>query len=110
MARSEACGDDKDEFSKWDAEFHLLIARASRNPLLVNVYEQINKVRLHAQWDVDEGADPDARRDRASITAQHRGIYQAIDQRDAQRAQALITEHLGKARDDLLQGEQRLTT
>ena len=39
---------------------------------------------------------------------QHRAIYEAIDQRDAARAQALITEHLGKARDDLLAGEQPL--
>ncbi len=33
---------------------------------------------------------------------QHRNIYQALNQRDAQLAQALINEHLEKARDDLL--------
>ena len=32
---------------------------------------------------------------------------EAIDQRDAQRAQALITEHLGKARDDLMRANSR---
>ncbi len=106
LARLENCGDDKDEFSKWDAEFHLVIARASRNPLLVNVYAQINKVRLHAQWDVmkEQILSPEVIRD---YHRQHRAIYEAIDQRDAQRAQALITEHLGKARDDLLRANSR---
>jgi len=106
LARAEACGDDKDAFSKWDAEFHHLIARASRNPLLISVYAQINKVRLHAQWDVmkEQILTPEVIRE---YRRQHRAIYEAIDQRDAQRAQALITEHLGKARDDLLRANSR---
>ena len=101
LKRAEACNDDKDEFSKWDAEFHLLIARASRNPLLLVFYKQINIVRLHAQWDAmkEKILTPGVI---AEYHAQHRGVYQAIDQRAAQRAEALIAEHLGKARDDLL--------
>ena len=39
----------------------------------------------------------------ADYHVQHRGIYQAIDQRDALLAETLITQHLAKARDDLLQ-------
>ena len=107
LARAEACGDDKDEFSRWDAEFHLLIARASRNPLLVNVYEQINKVRLHAQWDAmkEQILTPEViARLQPRSTAR---IYQALDQRDAQLAQTLVTEHLDKARDDLLRANSR---
>jgi len=106
LGRLEDCHDDKDEFSRWDSEFHLLIARASRNPLLVNVYRQINKVRLHAQWDVmkEQILTPDVIRE---YHRQHRAIYEAIDQRDAARALALIAEHLGKARDDLLRANSR---
>jgi DNA-binding FadR family transcriptional regulator len=106
LAEQENCGGDKDLFSKWDAEFHLLIARASRNPLLINVYGQINRVRLHAQWDVmkEQILTPEVIRE---YQRQHRAIYEAIDQRDAQRAQTLITEHLGKARDDLLRANSR---
>ena len=106
LTRLDASGYDKDEFSRWDAEFHLLIARASRNPLLVNVYSQINKVRLHAQWDVmkEQILSPEVIRE---YHRQHRAIYEAIDQRDAQRAQALISEHLAKARDDLLRANSR---
>jgi DNA-binding FadR family transcriptional regulator len=102
LARAEACDDDKDEFSKWDAEFHLLVARASRNPLLLIFYKKINIVRLHAQWDAmkEKILTPAVI---ADYHVQHRGIYQAIDQRDALLAETLITQHLAKARDDLLQ-------
>jgi DNA-binding FadR family transcriptional regulator len=106
LARAEACNDDKDEFSKWDAEFHLLIARASRNPLALIFYKQINIVRLHAQWDAmkEKILTPEVI---AEYHVQHRGIFRAINQRDAQLVETLIKEHLAKARDDLLQANSR---
>ena len=88
LAQAEQSVHDKDSFSKWDGEFHLLIAHASGNPLLINVYRQINHVRLHAQF--------------AEYNRQHRSIFNALKGRNAQKAQALISEHLEKARDDLL--------
>ena len=92
---------DKDSFSKWDGEFHLLIAHASGNPLLINVYRQINHVRLHAQWDAmkEKILTPEVV---AAYNRQHRAIFNALNERDAQGAFALITEHLEKARDDLV--------
>lgn len=106
LARADDSVNDKDAFSKWDAEFHLLIARASRNPLLTLVYKQINNVRLHAQWDAmkEQILTPEVIRE---YNEQHRAIHQAIDQRDAQQAQTLIAEHLDKARDDLLRANSR---
>lgn len=101
LAHAEGAVNDKDDFSKWDGEFHLLIAHASANPLLINVYRQINHVRLHAQWDAmkEKILTPDVV---AAYNRQHRGIFNALHERDAQGAYALITEHLEKARDDLL--------
>lgn len=92
---------DKDEFSKWDGEFHLLLARASANPLLLNVYRQINHVRLHAQWDAmkEKVLLPDVI---VEYNRQHRSILNAIHVRDAQLAQALMADHLERARDDLV--------
>jgi DNA-binding FadR family transcriptional regulator len=104
LEHAEHAGDDKDAFSRWDAEFHLLIATASRNPLLQNVYTQINTVRLHAQWDAMKEQILTAEVIRA-YNLDHRGIYQALYQRDAQLAQARITEHLERARDDLLRAD-----
>jgi DNA-binding FadR family transcriptional regulator len=101
LAHAEGAVNDKDDFSKWDGEFHLLIAHASANPLLINVYRQINHVRLHAQWDAmkEKILTPDVI---VAYNRQHRGIFNALNERDAQLAYALITEHLEKARDDLL--------
>jgi DNA-binding FadR family transcriptional regulator len=101
LAHAEACVNDKDSFSKWDGEFHLLLARASGNPLLLSVYRQINHVRLHAQWDAmkEKVLTPDVIRE---YNRQHRSIYNALHVRDAQLAQSLISEHLEKARDDLV--------
>ena len=45
LGHAEAASGDKDLFSKWDGEFHLLIARASANPLRLGVYRQINHVQ-----------------------------------------------------------------
>lgn len=101
LARAEASINDKDSFSRWDGEFHLMIAQASSNPLLLSVYRQINQVRLHAQWDAmkEKILTADVI---ADYNRQHRGIFNALNERDAIAAQSLITEHLEKARDDLL--------
>jgi DNA-binding FadR family transcriptional regulator len=101
LARAEESIHDKDAFSQWDGEFHLLIAKASSNPLLLSVYRLINQVRLHAQWDAmkEKILTPDVIGD---YNRQHRSIYNALHERDAGAAQSLIAEHLEKARDDLL--------
>jgi DNA-binding FadR family transcriptional regulator len=106
LTRAEAAEDDKDAFSKWDSEFHLEIARASRNPLLLNVYREINEVRLHAQWDAmkEQILTPGVI---AEYNRQHREIFQAFHQRDAQAAEALVRSHLDKARNDLLRAHSR---
>ncbi|MGA8434950.1 MAG: FCD domain-containing protein, partial [Methyloceanibacter sp.] len=57
--------------------------------------------RLHAQWDAmkEKVLTPDVIID---YNRQHRGIFNALNERDAIAAQSLIAEHLEKARDDLL--------
>lgn len=104
LAHAEESINDKDAFSKWDGEFHLLIAHASGNPLLINVYRQINHVRLHAQWDAmkEKILTPN---EIAAYNRQHRAIFNALNERDAQGAFAVITEHLEKARDDLVRAD-----
>jgi DNA-binding FadR family transcriptional regulator len=101
LARAEASIDDKDSFSRWDGEFHLMIAQASGNPLLLSIYRQINQVRLHRQWDAmkEKILTPGVIID---YNRQHRSIYNALNERDADGAQSLIAEHLERARDDLL--------
>ncbi|MEZ5773262.1 MAG: FadR/GntR family transcriptional regulator [Hyphomicrobiaceae bacterium] len=101
LMRLTGAGADKDLFTESDAEFHLAIARAARNPLLLHVYEQINAVRRRAQWGAAKEKVLSAQQIGA-YNRQHRAIYEALVLRDAQRAADLIVVHLGKARDDLV--------
>ncbi len=101
LDRLDETRDDKVAFSRLDSEFHQLLARCSRNPLLLHLYSQINEVRTHAQWAAmretiltPEQID--------AYNAQHRAIFEALCQRDPQEAASLIRGHLEKAHKDLL--------
>lgn len=93
----EEAGSDSTAFSKADETFHLKLAECSQNPLLVWMYQLINEVRGHNQWDIrkDKILTPETI---ADYNAQHRALYEAIEQRDATRAERIITEHLNKAK------------
>lgn len=93
--------DDNDLFTQHDSEFHLCIARGARNPLLLHVYETINAVRTRAQWNTvkEKVLSP---RQIAAYNTQHRAIYEALTQRDAQGVADLLVQHLEKARIDLV--------
>ncbi|WP_282606368.1 FadR/GntR family transcriptional regulator [Pelagibius sp. Alg239-R121] len=101
LERLESSSSDKNSFGHWDSEFHLLLARCSQNPLLVNLYQQINNVRSHAQWAAmkDTILTPEQI---DSYNAQHRDLYEALCQRDVNKAVDHINRHLEKARQDLL--------
>ena len=101
LAKLEAAGADKDVFTVLDSQFHLAIARASRNPLLLHVYEQVNMVRSRAQWALVKEKVLSERQINV-YNRQHRDIYQALERRDAAAVVELITRHLEKARLDLM--------
>lgn len=101
LAELEACRHDKDRFTRWDSEFHALLARCSRNALLVHIYEQINAVRSHGQWDAMKELilTPDQIDE---YNRQHRALYDALRHRDVGAAVELIEGHLRTARSDLV--------
>lgn len=101
LERLEACRADKDEFTRWDSAFHQVLARCSRNPLMVHIYQEINSVRSHGQWDAmkEQILSPEQI---AEYNRQHRAIYDALRQRDAQGAADRVRTHLETARNDLM--------
>lgn len=101
LGRLEAAGSDKNAFTEHDVQFHLCLARSSRNPLLLHVYGEINQVRARGQWDAMKEKILTSRQI-AAYNRQHRQIYEALCRRDAQAVAELITEHLEKARQDLI--------
>ena len=101
MTRMEECSVDSESFTLWDEEFHQLIAEATRNPLMVWVYRQINAVRTHSQWNAmkDKVLTPGRI---AEYNQQHGALYEAIRTRDIEAAVAIVTNHLHYARRQLM--------
>ncbi|MDA0218959.1 MAG: FadR/GntR family transcriptional regulator [Proteobacteria bacterium] len=93
-------GINAEAFTKWDRTFHQTIAEATRNPLLISIYRQINHVRGHRQWNSmkDKVLTPESI---AAYNLQHRAIYDALRARDADTAVDLVRDHLIAARNQL---------
>lgn len=97
----EQGGTDREHFTHWDQRFHMALANATHNPLMVWIYRQINEVRSHTQWSkVKDKVLTPARI--ADYNAQHRALFQAMQARDTEAALDLINRHLAEARRDLL--------
>jgi GntR family uxuAB operon transcriptional repressor len=101
LKRLEASNGDQNLFTQLDSEFHLELARCSRNPLIVRMYQQVNMVRLHAQWDRMKTLILSAEKI-AAYNSHHRAIFEALQKRDVQGAVDLVTRHLEQARQDLI--------
>ena len=101
LNRLEACGDDKDAFTLIDGEFHEHLARCARNPLLLNIFQQINRIRTHSQWRAmkEEVLTP---KQIKAYNAQHRCLFEALTQRNVAGAVKCIRDHLEKAKSDLI--------
>jgi DNA-binding FadR family transcriptional regulator len=103
MERQEReCGlNDRESFSRWDEAFHLSIAEATRNPLLISLYRQINEVRAHQQWAAMKDKVLTVERI-ADYNRDHAALFEAIRSRDVDSAVAMITNHLHYARRQLV--------
>jgi DNA-binding FadR family transcriptional regulator len=101
IARMPAAAFDSESFTIWDIEFHQLIAAATRIPLMVWMYRQINDVRTHSQWNAMKSKVLTPERI-AEYNEQHLSLYEAIRARDIEAAVAIVTNHLQYARRQLL--------
>jgi len=73
----EKVGGDHELFTHWDQRFHLALANATHNPLLVSIYRQVNEVRGHAQWNKIKDKVLTAARI-AEYNVEHRALFEAI--------------------------------
>ena len=92
---------DAERFSLADEMFHLRLAEATHNPLIVEIYHRINHVRAHQQWDSikDKILTPVQI---SAYNAEHRALLAALSRRDADRAVEVVSAHMDRARADLL--------
>ena len=92
----------REEYEIWDAAFHLALAFATRNKLTTRMYDMIHAVRHErAMWGALRKLDQ-THEQRATYQHEHREILTALKQRDAERASALITQHIRATRRRLL--------
>lgn len=84
-----------DAFEEADYGFHLAIARATHNELLIHAYESISDVRSSEQWrnlKMKRHLDMPGRR--IEVCAEHDLIVDAIRQRDPDAARRHMLDHL----------------
>jgi len=83
-------------YEAWDNRLHLAIAQASKNKLLIVLFETLNAVRRSPVWgDVRFNPVPPA--NHVSF-AQHEQICEAIANRDPDQAETCMRAHLNSVR------------
>jgi GntR family transcriptional regulator, uxu operon transcriptional repressor len=90
-----------DEFEVWDFALHHAIVAASRNPLLVAMYEEVERARRGALWGSLKRRN-DSRERRLAYQADHEQLVEALSARETQRAVAVMDAHLARVEANLL--------
>ena len=99
---AERCraAEDWRSYEAWDNNLHDAIARATRNKLLIYLFETLNVVRRSIVWDQHrQTIGPTA--DHISFM-EHDAIIEAITNRDGEQAAAAMRDHLRSVRQRVL--------
>ncbi len=84
---------DVDTYERWDGAFHRAIAVASRNRLLLGLFDAVNDVRKSESWaDLKRRTLTTELRNRYSD--QHDALLEAMRTRDSAKSRKLMLEHL----------------
>jgi DNA-binding FadR family transcriptional regulator len=84
---------DQVAFKEAGYAFHLEVARATRNPLLVAIYEMLVAARAKAGWGTLIPLN-DRKEQRDEQIAANRAIYEALRARDVEQARRFSYRHL----------------
>lgn len=91
---------DPNAFSVADEAFHLMLAHCSQNPLLIWMYQRINDIRAHNQWNERKNNILSPQKI-AHYNQQHTELLRLITRRDTEAAARAMTAHLNQAKKDL---------
>lgn len=92
---------DAAEFEVWDFALHHAIVVASRNQLLVAMYDMVERARKGKIWG-NLKMRRDSRERRAAYKAEHVRLVEALLARDAEEAVAAMNQHLEHVEANLL--------
>lgn len=89
------------DFEHWDAELHATLIRATKNELLISIYDAIHRARQRMEWYEMKRRSLDEVR-RGDYDVQHANIVAALEQRDAIALRTALAEHLTSVSDNML--------
>jgi DNA-binding FadR family transcriptional regulator len=84
-----------EDFEFWDLKLHRTILAASRNPLLMRLYDSVEEARHSPMWGDLKRRNSSPER-RAEYRTDHYAIVAALNARDAVRAGAAMQAHLAR--------------
>jgi GntR family transcriptional regulator, uxu operon transcriptional repressor len=96
-----AAAESYEEFEVWDYALHHAIVAASRNPLLVAMYHEVEQARRGALWGSLKRMG-DSRERRQAYQADHQELVEALSARELQRAVEVMDAHLARVEANLL--------
>ena len=96
-----AAAQSYDEFEVWDFALHHAIIAASRNPLLVAMYQEVERARKGPLWGSLKRRN-DSRERRLAYHADHEQLVEALSAREVGRAVAVMDAHLARIEEHLL--------
>jgi DNA-binding FadR family transcriptional regulator len=99
IERSEAA-EGVEDFEHWDGELHKAFALATHNSFFLRVLELTNEVREQGEWGRLKRTSLTGER-RREYEEQHRGIVEALRDRDAELACERLVGHLRQIRQNL---------
>lgn len=99
MDRLELHSFSPERFVEADIEFHLAIAAAAHNPLLVRLFAEVADQMGHRVW--LQAALPVVLRRAPEYEAHHEKIFEAIEARDGKKARQTMVMHLQSIHDNL---------
>src|SRR5690606_21527493 len=91
-----------EDFEHWDGELHRELAQATHNAFFHEILRLTNLVREQGEWGrLKKRSLTPARRN--SYEQQHRALVAALQDRDANKATALLKEHLDEIQRNLFE-------
>jgi GntR family transcriptional repressor for pyruvate dehydrogenase complex len=86
-------------FAELDRTFHLSIARATGNPLLVSLLERVGEIVDQSPHELLQ-----SRSEHLTTLSEHAAIFQALCERDPEAAEAAALAHLESVQQQILSG------
>lgn len=85
---------DVTTFLEMDMEFHLQIAKASQNPVLVQLMTAVEDLMRQGAWQAVKVQSPSFRERLNQYREDHQSLYGAIEEGDSEAAQECMQRHL----------------